>query len=131
MLLPVSFVYEEKTAYEVRLSGVGSEMCIRSSFAPWEAASLSRTVCFREYSRLAQPQDVPYYPIRQANEKAMLESYISLARETPGVSFLGRLGTYRYLDMDITISEALAACDRIDQLLEQQGTLPPFFVDPA
>lgn len=100
-------------------------------FAPWEAASLSRTVCFREYSRLAQPQDVPYYPIRLANEKAMLESYISLARETPGVSFLGRLGTYRYLDMDITISEALAACDRIDQLLEQQGTLPPFFVDPA
>lgn len=99
-------------------------------FAPWEADSFSRTVCFKEFSRLAQPQDIPYYPIRLANEKTMLDSYIALAREAPGVSFLGRLGTYRYLDMDVTISEALAACDRIDQLTEAKQTLPAFFVDP-
>lgn len=99
-------------------------------FTPWEADSFSRTVCFKEFSRLAQPQDIPYYPIRLANEKTMLDSYIALAREAPGVSFLGRLGTYRYLDMDVTISEALAACDRIDQLTEAKQTLPAFFVDP-
>lgn len=100
-------------------------------FAPWEADSLQKTVAFREYSRLAEPKDVPYYPIRLANEKTMLESYITRARNTAGVSFLGRLGTYRYLDMDVTISEALKACDQIDQLLAANAPLPAFFVDPS
>ncbi|MFT8897994.1 MAG: UDP-galactopyranose mutase [Acetobacter sp.] len=100
-------------------------------FAPWEADSLQKTVAFREYSRLAEPKDVPYYPIRLANEKTMLESYIARARNTAGVSFLGRLGTYRYLDMDVTISEALKACDQIDQLLAADAPLPAFFVDPS
>lgn len=61
----------------------------------------------------------------------MLESYITRARNTAGVSFLGRLGTYRYLDMDVTISEALKACDQIDQLLAANAPLPAFFVDPS
>lgn len=100
-------------------------------FAPWEADTLPRTVCFREYSRLAGPEDVPYYPIRLVNEKTMLDSYIKLARETSGVSFLGRLGTYRYLDMDVTISEALVACDQVDALLAVGESLPPFFIDPS
>lgn len=100
-------------------------------FAPWEAQSLEKTVSFREYSRLAEPNDVPYYPIRLANEKTMLDNYIDLARSTQSVSFLGRLGTYRYLDMDVTISEALGACDQIDKLLEANAPLPAFFVDPS
>ncbi|WP_215751219.1 MULTISPECIES: UDP-galactopyranose mutase [unclassified Gluconobacter] len=100
-------------------------------FAPWEADSLKKTVSFREYSRLAEPKDVPYYPIRLANEKTMLDNYISLARDTKGVSFLGRLGTYRYLDMDVTISEALKACDQIDELLAADTQLPAFFIDPS
>ncbi|GBR06035.1 UDP-galactopyranose mutase [Acetobacter oeni LMG 21952] len=100
-------------------------------FAPWEEAKMKGTVCFREYSRLAQPQDIPYYPIRLVHEKRMLESYIDLARTTPGVSFMGRLGTYRYLDMDVTIAEALSACDRIDELLAEGQKIPAFFVDPA
>lgn len=100
-------------------------------FAPWEAQSLEKTVSFREYSRLAEPNDVPYYPIRLANEKTMLDNYIALARSTQSVSFLGRLGTYRYLDMDVTISEALGACDQIDKLLEANAPLPAFFVDPS
>lgn len=100
-------------------------------FAPWESDSFARTVCFKEYSRLAEPADIPYYPIRLANEKTMLDSYIRLAQETSGVSFLGRLGTYRYLDMDVTITEALAACDRIDQFLSGNSNLPTFFIDPS
>lgn len=101
-------------------------------FAPWEADQFTRTVAFKEYSRLAEPNDIPYYPIRLVNEKAMLDNYIALARQTPSVSFLGRLGTYRYLDMDVTISEALAVCDRLDQLLETDETaLPSFFIDPS
>ncbi|WP_418610337.1 UDP-galactopyranose mutase [Gluconobacter cerinus] len=100
-------------------------------FAPWEADSLNRTVSFREYSRLAGPKDTPYYPIRLVNEKTILNNYIELANKTKNVSFLGRLGTYRYLDMDVTIAEALSACDRIDELLDAGKDLPAFFIDPS
>ncbi|MFT9014996.1 MAG: UDP-galactopyranose mutase [Acetobacter sp.] len=101
-------------------------------FAPWEQEQFSKTVCFREYSRLAGEGDVPYYPIRLVHEKRMLDSYITLARDEKSVSFLGRLGTYRYLDMDVTIKEALAACDLIDtQLAAGTLDLPAFFVDPG
>ncbi len=74
-------------------------------FSPWE--SHEGTVCYREFSRACQPEDIPYYPIRLVEEKAMLNEYIKLAEGTPGVTFVGRLGTYRYLDMDATIREAL------------------------
>lgn len=74
-------------------------------FAPWETHV--GTVCYREYSRACDPGDIPYYPIRQVEEKAILADYTDLAHRTEGVSFVGRLGTYRYLDMDVTIREAL------------------------
>ena len=56
-----------------------------------------------------------------------------LARTSTGVSFLGRLGTYRYLDMDVTIHEALQACDQVDSILASQGphALPAFFTPTA
>ena len=74
-------------------------------FSPWE--SHDGTVCYREFSRACTPDDIPYYPIRLVEEKAMLAEYETLARATTGVRFTGRLGTYRYLDMDVTIREAL------------------------
>lgn len=100
-------------------------------FAPWEADRLERTLCFREYSRQAEPGDTPYYPIRLAHESAMLKAYIALARRTSGISFLGRLGTYRYLDMDTSIAEALEACAIIDARLAERQPLPGFFIDPS
>ena len=74
-------------------------------FAPWEHHESS--VLYREYSRACGADDIPYYPIRLVAEKAMLRDYVELAQNTEGVSFVGRLGTYRYLDMDVTIREAL------------------------
>lgn len=74
-------------------------------FSPWE--SHEGSVCYREYSRAAGPDDIPYYPIRLVEEKSLLAQYVDLAQATPGVTFVGRLGTYRYLDMDVTIREAL------------------------
>jgi UDP-galactopyranose mutase len=74
-------------------------------FAPWE--SHEGSVCYREFSREAEPGDIPYYPIRQVEEKALLSEYVDLAKSTEGVTFVGRLGTYRYLDMDVTIREAI------------------------
>ncbi len=74
-------------------------------FTPWE--SHEKTVAFREYSHETGPGDTPYYPKRLARDKELLLRYRDLARETPGVSFLGRLATYRYLDMERVIAEAL------------------------
>ena len=74
-------------------------------FAPWEDHAGS--VLFRETARACGPDDIPYYPIRLVEEKAMLADYIALAERETGVTFVGRLGTYRYLDMDVTIREAL------------------------
>lgn len=98
-------------------------------FAPWEQAQFEQTVCFREYSRAAQKADIPYYPIRLSGEQRLLRAYEDMARASKGVSFLGRLGTYRYLDMDVTIHEALEACDQIDVALASHGAqaLPAFF----
>ncbi|MFD0859920.1 UDP-galactopyranose mutase [Roseovarius aquimarinus] len=80
-------------------------------FAPWEVHE--RTVCYREFSRACGAEDIPYYPIRLVEEKALLKAYEALAARTEGVTFVGRLGTYRYLDMDVTIREALDATAKI------------------
>ena len=74
-------------------------------FSPWEDHTGS--VLYREFSRACGEDDIPYYPIRLVEEKALLTEYEALAAAETGVSFLGRLGTYRYLDMDVTIREAL------------------------
>lgn len=99
-------------------------------FAPWEKAQFERTICYREYSRACGPNDIPYYPIRQVDERAMLKSYVELARATPGISFVGRLGTYRYLDMDVTIAEALHAAAQTAGFIKIGKPIPTFFVDP-
>lgn len=99
-------------------------------FAPWEKDTFDLTLCYREYSRAAGASDIPYYPIRLANEQKLLRSYIELARASEKVSFVGRLGTYRYLDMDVTIEEALAASDRLLELIARGEAPPSFFVEP-
>ncbi|WP_134681501.1 UDP-galactopyranose/dTDP-fucopyranose mutase family protein [Paracoccus ravus] len=78
-------------------------------FAPWE--SHSGSVCYREYSRAAGRGDTPYYPIRLAAEQRMLAGYEQLAAAETHVTFLGRLGTYAYLDMDMSIAAALAVAE--------------------
>jgi len=97
-------------------------------FAPSEAHE--QTVCFREFSRAHEPGDIPYYPIRLVTDKALLEQYLDEAELASKVSFVGRLGTYRYLDMDVTIREALEASDVLLRCFEQNTPPPSFFVDP-
>lgn len=76
-------------------------------FAYWEQHA--ETICYEEHSRLAGENDTPYYPIRLVKEQEMLARYQALAAREAHVTFVGRLGTYRYLDMDVTIREALDA----------------------
>jgi UDP-galactopyranose mutase len=74
-------------------------------FAPWEEHE--RTVYFRETSKETEPHDTPYYPKRLEADLKRLTDYQELVQRTPNVSFLGRLGTYRYLNMDQAIGAAL------------------------
>jgi UDP-galactopyranose mutase len=97
-------------------------------FAPWERHDT--TLCFREFSRACEPGDTPYYPIRLVNEKAQLARYAELARTEMGVTFVGRLGTYRYLDMDVTIREALETADLFLAAKRLEVAMPAFVYDP-
>ena len=93
-------------------------------FSPWEDHAGS--VLYREYSRACEAGDIPYYPIRQLREKALLRDYVARAEGETGVTFVGRLGTYRYLDMDVTIREALDTAE----VFLKGGTAPPFVHAP-
>lgn len=97
-------------------------------FAPWETHD--RTIVYREYSRLCEKDDTPYYPIRLVKEKEQLLNYVQHGRNAKGVTFIGRLGTYRYLDMDVTIHEALLAAKTMLECLSEGKPLPSFSVDP-
>lgn len=61
----------------------------------------------REFSKETLPIDEPFYPKRLSSDLEKLNKYIALAKSLPNIFFIGRLGTYRYLDMDKIIEEAL------------------------
>jgi len=56
----------------------------------------------------------PYYPIPRPENQALFKKYEALADSTPGVTFVGRLATYRYYNMDQVVGQALATFRRID-----------------
>ncbi|MGH3751734.1 MAG: UDP-galactopyranose mutase [Pseudonocardiaceae bacterium] len=83
-------------------------------FHPERDYSTDKTVIVREYSRFANKEDEPYYPINTPEDRAKLERYRELARREAAernVLFGGRLGTYQYLDMHMAISSALSMFD--------------------
>ncbi|HEJ7170825.1 UDP-galactopyranose mutase [Serratia marcescens] len=95
-------------------------------FSPWE--SHQGSICYKEYSRSCTEDDIPYYPIRQVGEMQMLEGYISLAQKEKNITFVGRLGTYRYLDMDVTIHEALHTAEVYLNSIANGSNMPVFTV---
>lgn len=97
-------------------------------FSPWE--NHQETVIYHEYSRECNAGDIPYYPVRLVDEKAMLASYCELADREIGVSFVGRLGTYRYIDMDVAVREAIDVSEKTLSSWRNGGDLPTFFVSP-
>ena len=66
-----------------------------------------KTLIMREYSRFAQREDEPYYPINTPADKSKYDRYAARAAQESNVIFGGRLGTYRYLDMHQAIGAAL------------------------
>ena len=72
-----------------------------------EGNDLPKTVISREYSAEWKPGDEPYYPVNDAKNSALYEKYRRLAEHEPKVIFGGRLGQYKYFDMDDVIAAAL------------------------
>lgn len=82
-------------------------------FNPERQYQSEKTVIVREYSRFAQRQDEPYYPIDTRNDKELFLRYKQRAALEKNIHFGGRLGTYRYLDMHQAIGAALKAFDSV------------------
>ena len=68
---------------------------------------LSKTIISREYSSEWEPGDVPYYPVNDASNSTLYAEYKKLADAEPKVIYGGRLGEYKYYDMDKVIRAAL------------------------
>ena len=79
----------------------------------------TKTVISREYSAEWKPGDEPYYPVNDDKNSALYAKYKALADAEPHVVFGGRLGEYKYYDMDKVIESALACVavqmDKINQ----------------
>ena len=72
--------------------------------------ALPRTVISREYSSEWKPGDEPYYPINDEHNSALYEKYRALTKNESKIVFGGRLGEYKYYDMDQVIDAALNKC---------------------
>ena len=79
----------------------------------FEFGTQPKTVISREYSSEWQPGDEPYYPVNNEENNAHYEQYRALANYELNVWFGGRLGEYRYYDMDEVIAAALDTADRL------------------
>ena len=77
-----------------------------------------KTVVMREFSRFAERDDEPYYPVNTPADRERLLAYRELTKGETNILFGGRLGTYQYLDMHMAIGSALTMFD---------NKLKPFF----
>ena len=78
-----------------------------------ERKNVDGTIIAKEYSRLAQKIDEPFYPVNTANDKEILNKYRELASTEKNVFFGGRLGRYQYLDMHMAIASGLKLSEEI------------------
>lgn len=74
---------------------------------------LSKTVISREYSSEWKPGDEPYYPVNDEKNGKLYTAYKALADNEENVIFGGRLGEYKYYDMDQVIAAALSKAEEL------------------
>lgn len=73
-------------------------------FAPWDTHE--KGLLIQEYSKETTTSDEPFYPLRLEDDKKLYDAYLAL-QKPKNLTFLGRLGTYAYLDMDRVIAKAM------------------------
>lgn len=71
------------------------------------------TIITKEYSQNCGIDDDPYYPVGNETNSRLYMQYVTLADRETNVSFGGRLGTYRYIDMDVTMRNAINLAKRL------------------
>ena len=79
----------------------------------FEFGTQPKTVISREYSSEWKPGDEPYYPVNDERNGALYQEYKKLADAEEKVIFGGRLGEYKYYDMDAVIASALKKCQEL------------------
>ena len=77
-----------------------------------EGNDLPKTVISREYSSEWKLGDEPYYPVNDEKNGKLYEEYKKLAEKEENIIFGGRLGEYKYYDMDAVIVAALDMCEK-------------------
>ena len=78
----------------------------------FEFGTQPKTVISREYSSEWKPGDEPYYPVNDEKNGALYQQYKALAEGEEKIIFGGRLGEYKYYDMDAVIASALDMCEK-------------------
>lgn len=78
----------------------------------FEFGTQPKTVISREYSSEWKPGDEPYYPVNDEKNSALYRQYQAMAAKEEKVIFGGRLGEYKYYDMDAVIAAALDRCGK-------------------
>ena len=78
----------------------------------FEFGTQEKTVISREYSSEWKVGMEPYYPVNDDQNNQLFEQYKELAKNEPNVIFGGRLGNYKYYDMDKVIEAALELADQ-------------------
>ena len=73
---------------------------------------IPKTIISREYSSEWKPGDEPYYPVNDARNSLLYSEYKKLADAENKVVFGGRLGEYKYYDMDQVIAAVLECCEK-------------------
>ena len=81
----------------------------------FDPVETEQTVISREYSHEWKPGEEPYYPINDEKNNALYRKYRALADAEPNVLFGGRLGEYRYYDMDAVIARALEMAESLEK----------------
>lgn len=74
---------------------------------------LPKTYISREYSSEWKPGDEPYYPVNDEKNSNLYAEYKELAEKEEKVIFGGRLGEYKYYDMDATVASVLDKCEEV------------------
>ena len=77
----------------------------------FEFGTQEKTVISREYSSEWKFGDEPYYPVNDEKNGKLYESYVELSKTVPNVIFGGRLGEYKYYDMDVVVDKALSMAE--------------------
>ncbi len=92
-------------------------------FTPWEKHE--KSIYFQEYSKETEDGDLPFYPKRLPADIKLITRYRNIAEKEDNITFIGRLGTYRYMDMHHVIYEALQISESFIE--NKEAYFPKFF----